>query len=87
MCVLYGVASVSRINKIIGLFCKRVLYKRLCFAKETYNLIDTTDRSHPIDASFSVAVQIKVRMCVCVCRCMRICVCICRGCQEFVCCA
>jgi len=45
---VYGVASVSRIDKIIGLFCKRALDKRQYPAKETYNLIDPTDRSHPI---------------------------------------
>ena len=31
----YGVATISRLFKMIGLFCKRVLYKRLCSAKET----------------------------------------------------
>ena len=41
-------ASASRIDKIIGLFCKRALQKRQYSAKETYNLIDLTDRSHPI---------------------------------------
>ena len=46
--VRYGVASVSRIDKIIGLFCKRALQKRRYSAKETYNFIDPTDRSHPI---------------------------------------
>ena len=30
----YGVASVSRIDKIIGLFCKRALYKRRYSAKK-----------------------------------------------------
>ena len=49
----YGMASVSRIDKIIGLFSKRALYKRQCSAKETYNLIDPTDRSHPITRSRS----------------------------------
>jgi len=44
----YGVASVSRIDKIIGLFCKRALEKRLYAAKEICNLTDPTDRSHPI---------------------------------------
>ena len=44
----YGVASVSRIDKMIGLFCKRALQKRRYSAKETYNLIDPTDCSHPI---------------------------------------
>jgi len=42
------VASVSRIDEIIGLFCERALQKRQYSAKETCNLIDPTDRSHPI---------------------------------------
>jgi len=45
---MYGVALVSRIDKIIGLFCKRALQKRQYSAKETYNFIDPTDRNHPI---------------------------------------
>ena len=45
--VNYGVALVSRIDKIIGLCCKRDLKKSRYSAKETYNLIDPTDRSHP----------------------------------------
>ena len=44
----YGVVLASRIDKIIGLFCKRVLQKTRYSAKETYNCIDPTDRSHPI---------------------------------------
>ena len=44
----YGVALVSRIDTIIGLFCKRGLLTRRYSAKETYNFIDPTDRSHPI---------------------------------------
>jgi len=44
----YGVALVGRINKITGRFCKRALSKRQYSAKETYDLIDPTDRSHPI---------------------------------------
>jgi len=44
----YGVASVSRIDKITGLFCQTALSKRRYSAKETYNFIDPTDRSHPI---------------------------------------
>ena len=44
----YGVASVSRIDEILGLFCKRALYKRQYPAKETFNFIDPTDRSHLI---------------------------------------
>jgi len=44
----YGVASVSKIDKIIGLFCKRALQKRRYSAKETCNFIDPTDRIHPM---------------------------------------
>ena len=44
----YGVASVSKINKILGLFCKTAPQKRLYFAKETHNLIEPTNRSQPI---------------------------------------
>jgi len=44
----YGVATISRLLKIIGLFCKRALYKRLYSAKETYNVKEPTNRSHPI---------------------------------------
>jgi len=43
-----GVATVSRIDKIIGLFCKRAPQKRQYSAKETYNFIDPTNRSHTI---------------------------------------
>jgi len=39
----YGVATVSRIDKIVGLFCKRALWKRRSSAKETYDFIDPTD--------------------------------------------
>jgi len=42
------VATISRLFKIIGLFCKRALQKRLHSAKETYNFEEPTNRSHPI---------------------------------------
>jgi len=44
----YGVATVSRIDKIIGLFCRILSLLEGSFAKETYNLIDPTNQSHPI---------------------------------------
>ena len=44
----YGVASTSRLLQNIGHFCKRALYKRRYSAKETYNLKEPTNRSHPI---------------------------------------
>jgi len=43
-----GVATISRLLKITGLFCKRALCKRWCSAKETYNFKEPTNRSHPI---------------------------------------
>ena len=68
---IYGVALVSRIDKIIGLFCKRALQKRQYSAKETYNLIDLTDRSHPILILPDLQVYVcrerdRERVCVCV---------------------
>ena len=36
---MYGVATISKLLKITGLFCKTALEKRLYSAKETYNLI------------------------------------------------
>jgi len=46
----YGVALVSRIDSIIGLFCKRALRKKKYSAEETYDSIDPTDSSRPIGA-------------------------------------
>jgi len=42
---IYVVATVSRIDKITSLFCRIF---PVCFAKEAYNLINPTNRSHPI---------------------------------------
>ena len=50
----YGVATISRMLKNIGLFCKRALQKRPVFCKETCIFKHPTNRSHPI--------------CVCSCR-------------------
>ena len=45
---VYGMATISRLLKTIGLFSKRALYKRLYSAKETYNFKKLTNLSHPI---------------------------------------
>jgi len=42
------VATISRMLKNIGLFCKRALQKRPIFCKETYIFKHPTNRSHPI---------------------------------------
>ena len=44
----YGVATISRMLKNIGLFCKRALQKRPIFCKETCIFKHPTNRSHPI---------------------------------------
>ena len=48
---MYGVATVSRVDKNIGLFCRIASLLECLFAKETYNLIDPTNQSHPISVS------------------------------------
>jgi len=50
----YGVAMVSRIHKNIGLFCRIASLLQGSFAKETYNLIDPTNCSHPITRTFRI---------------------------------
>ena len=60
----YGEGTVSRIDKITCIFCKRVLQKRLHSAKETYNFIDPTDRSHPISTSCSHRRRWRTYLCI-----------------------
>jgi len=45
---VHGVATISRLLQIIGLFCKRVLQKRPIFPKERYNFKEPTNRSHSV---------------------------------------
>ena len=42
----YGVATISRLLKIVSLFCKKALQKRHIFCKESYNFREPTNRSH-----------------------------------------
>jgi len=44
----YGVATISTLLQIIGLFCKSALLKRRYSAKEINNFKEPTNRSHPI---------------------------------------
>jgi len=57
---VYGVATISRLLKITYLFCKRAPQKRLNSAKETYNLKEPTNRSHPICFDIYVYVYLYV---------------------------
>ena len=45
---MYGVATISRLLKIIGLFCRIGYLLWGSFTKETYNFKEPTNRSHPI---------------------------------------
>jgi len=45
---MYGVATIRRIPKITGLYCKRTSQKRIYCAKETSNFEELTNHSHPI---------------------------------------
>jgi len=44
----YGVATISRLLKMTGLFCRILSLLQGFFAKETYNFKEPTNRSHPI---------------------------------------
>ena len=52
-------ATFSRIDKIIGLFCRISSLLQGSFAKETYNFIDPTNRSHPISDARALAYYIR----------------------------
>jgi len=46
--IRYGVATISRLLKMIGLFCRILSLVWVSFAKETYHFKEPTNRSHPI---------------------------------------
>jgi len=60
----YGVATISRLLQMIGLFCKRTLWKRLYSAQETYDLKEPTNRSHPISISVIDSSVIGILLCI-----------------------
>ena len=60
----YVVASISRLLKITGLFCKRALSKRLYPAKETYDFKEPTNRSHSIVERWVYGVVVTQVYCV-----------------------
>ena len=45
---VYGVATISRLLKMIGLFCRILSLLWVSFAKETYHFKEPTSGSHPI---------------------------------------
>ena len=48
---------ISRLLKIIGLFCKRAPRKRPIFSKERYNFKEPTNRSHPIPLMQEISLE------------------------------
>ena len=77
----YGVATMSRLLKIIGLFCKRALWNRLYSAKETYIFKEPINRSHPIGVYVTHAkdpvIYAYIYACICLCVYVYIYICTC----------
>jgi len=65
ICILYGVATISRVLKIIGLFCRISSLLQGSFATETCNFKEPTNRSHPISV-LSVSVFCSQNICFCI---------------------
>ena len=67
---VYGVAMISRLLQMIGLFCKILSLLQGSFAKKTYNFEEPTNRNHPISICLSVclclwfSVRVTVSICV-----------------------
>jgi len=57
--------------QIKGLFCKRALQQRLYSAKETYDLKEPTNRSHPISNWICKDMNIYLYICMNICACIR----------------
>ena len=53
-CMVYGVATISRHLKIMGLFCRISSLSQSSFAKETCHFKEPTNRSHPVPISHRV---------------------------------
>jgi len=62
----YGVATISRLLKIISLVCKRALWKRLYSAKGTYNFKEPTNCSHPIRHPMSLCLICNDQSSICI---------------------
>jgi len=45
---IYVVATISRLLKILGLFCRILFLSKVSFAKETYTYKEPASGSHPI---------------------------------------
>ena len=57
----YGVATMNRLSKIIGLFCRISSLLKGSFAKEIYNFQEPTNRSHVIRILIYIHI-LRIRM-------------------------
>jgi len=62
---VYGVASISRLLKIIFLFCRIQSLLFGSFALETYTFQEPTNRGHPIPIEWCWIVQMSI-LCTCI---------------------
>jgi len=82
------VATISRLLKVIGLFCRISSLLYVSFAKETYNFKEPTNRSHISDATCSFLFSFTVRILVCcsVLQCVAVCCSMLQRVLQRVCC-
>ena len=66
-CDLYGVATVSRLLKIIGLFCRIWSLFKGSFAKETYHFKEPINPSHPIAERRDRGIEMNTAGCALYC--------------------
>jgi len=59
----YGIATISRLLQIIGLFCRISYLSWSSFAKETYDFMEPTTFSHPIPVLAFICVIWLLHMC------------------------
>jgi len=57
---VYGVATVSRIHKITGLFCRMSSLLQGSFAKPTYNFFVPANHSHPEECTEQIRALIGI---------------------------
>ena len=62
----YGVATISRLLKITGLFCRISSLLLGSLAKETYNFKEPTNRSDPICYNYIYSTRVLFSSCVCI---------------------
>ena len=78
----YGVSTISRLLKNVGLFCRISSLLQGSFAKATCNFKEPTNRSHRIEEARRCVqdaehIYVRIDICTCVCACVCVCVYIC----------